>query len=176
MAVCFNRRLLIVGISVIAGACGADRSPIATVTSSGKEVADLEAVPPEVLRAAQKARPELSLDAAEYEARNGQDYYDLAGKMPDGTELELDITTVDGDWTVVEIQRDVSIEQVPEQVEAAIASAMPDWRHNRIIESDQDDGTIIYEFFGPSADQAETKVEVKWKDGAAEVLQKEWLH
>lgn len=46
----------------------------------------------EVLPAAQNARPEREFAAVEHEVRNGRNYYDLAGKMPDGSELERDLT------------------------------------------------------------------------------------
>ena len=46
----------------------------------------------------------------------------------------------------------------------------------RIIESDQDNGIVIYEFFGADAAGEETKIEVKLENGAAEVLQAEWEH
>jgi hypothetical protein len=159
-------------------ACDGGQSPSSgqAVESSGKETTGLQAVPEEVLRAARVARPELELEAAEHEVRNGQDYYDLAGKMPDGSEIELDLTTVGGIWTVVEIQRDVGIDQVPEQVRNALSTANPKWMPHRIIESDQTDDVIIYEFFGPGPDGDETKVEVRWEAGTAEVLRDEWLH
>lgn len=96
--------------------------------------------------------------------------------MPDGSELELDLTTVDGAWTVVEIQRDVRSDQVPEQVREALSTSNPDWTPHRIIESEQVDRVVIYEFFGPGADGQETKVEVKWEAGTAEVLRDEWVH
>jgi len=160
---------------VLAG-CNGERQAGDRVASSGKEATGLEAVPAEVLQAALNARPELEIEAAEHEVRDGRDYYDLAGKTADGAEVELDLTTVDGAWTVVEIQRDIVMDQVPEPVRQALAEAAADWAPDRIIESDQDGGVVIYEFFGPDAAGAEIKVEVKWEDGAAEVLRDEWLH
>jgi hypothetical protein len=146
------------------------------VATTGKEATALSEVPDDVLRAARSVRPELEIGASEYEMRDGREYYDLAGILPDGTELELDMTRVDGRWTVVEVQRDLPLADVPGPVQQALAGNRPGWTPGRIIESDQGDGVVIYEFFGPGTGGEETKVEVKWQAGAAEVLRDEWLH
>jgi hypothetical protein len=146
------------------------------VVTTGKIDTSLEAVPDEVLRAAREARPALELHGAEYERRDGREYYDLEGTLPDGSELELDLTLADGAWTVVEVQRDIALEQVPGGARQALETERPDWQPRRIIESDQGDGLVIYEFFGPGSAGEELKVEVKWEDGAAEMLSDEWIH
>jgi hypothetical protein len=128
------------------------------------------------MAAALAARPELSITEAEFETRDGNEYYDVGGTLPDGSELELDMTRIDGVWTVVEFQRDIGMDLVPEDVAAALASGVPDWAPTRIIESDQGDGTIIYEFFGPGEGDELDKHEVKWTDGEAELLVDEWAH
>lgn len=150
--------------------------PESRVASSGKQAVELHAVPAEVMQAARASRPQLDIQTAEHELRAGQDYYDLEGIMPDGTELELDMTKVNGAWTVVEIQRDIGLDEVPGKVREALAGANPDFRPDRIIESDQDDGTVIYEFFGPGPGGEQAKLEVKWEDGIAELLLQEWVH
>ncbi|HLU05161.1 MAG TPA: hypothetical protein VKZ91_01285 [Woeseiaceae bacterium] len=158
-------------------ACGpADDATGKRVDASGKEATSLEAVPAEVLQAAQAVRPEMQLLAAEHEVREGRDYYDIAGKMPDGAEVELDMTTVDGRWAVVEIQRDIEMAQVPAQVRQALTDAHQNWVPHRIIESDQDNGVVIYEFFGAGPGAEEMKAEVKWEANQAELLKDEWVH
>ena len=161
---------------LVLGGCDGERMEADTVESSGKEATGLDAVPAEVLRAARDARPDLEFEAAEYEVRDGRDYYDLAGKTPDGAEVELDLTRMDGAWAVVEIQRDVVMDQVPGQVRQVLADADPDWMPNRIIESDQGNGVVIYEFFGPGPASHEVKKEVKWQENRAELLTDEWKH
>ena len=98
------------------------------------------------------------------------------GTLPDGSEMELDMTQIDGVWTVVEFQRDIGMELVPEDVVAVLADGVPGWTPTRIIESDQGDGTIIYEFFAPGSGDELDKHEVKWTDGVAELLVDEWAH
>jgi hypothetical protein len=146
------------------------------VDASGKEDIDLDAVPAEVLAAARASQPELDLREAEYETRDGNEYYDVGGTMPDGSELELDITRIGGVWTVVETQRDIEMGETPKLVVNSLHAKAPGWSPDRIIESDQGDGVVIYEFFGKDADGEETKIEVKFEDGQAEVLVDEWLH
>ncbi len=158
-------------------ACGTpDAGGGRKVDASGKVATDLDALPAEVLAAAMASQPELNVSEAEYETRDGNEYYDVGGTMPDGSELELDITRIDGVWTVVETQRDIEFDTTPEAVAKALDSKVPGWNPDRIIESDQGDGIVIYEFFGNDADGEETKIEVKYEGGQAEVLVDEWLH
>jgi len=146
------------------------------VDASGKVDVSLDALPPEVLAAARAAQPELDVSEAEYETRDGNEYYDVGGTMPDGSELELDMTRIDGVWTVVETQRDIGFEATPAAVANALHSKVPGWSPHRIIESDQGDGVVIYEFFGKDDDGEDKKIEVKYERGQAEVLVDEWLH
>ena len=146
------------------------------VDASGKEDVDLAAVPAEVIAAAMAAQPELNLSEAEYETRDGNEYYDVGGTLPDGSELELDITRISGVWTVVETQRDIDMGATPGPVADALRTKAPGWSPERIIESDQGDGVVIYEFLGEDNDGEDTKIEVKFEDGQAQVLVDEWLH
>ena len=123
----------------------------------------------------------MTVSEAEYETRDGREYYDVGGTLTDGSEVELDMTKVDGAWTVVEIQRDIDADALPAPVAAELASALPDWSATRIIESeqagsDQGDGTVIYEFFGQDTNGAPIKHEIKWVDGEAALLDEEWAH
>jgi len=146
------------------------------VDASGKEETALDALPADVLAAALAARPGLSIAEAEYETRDGNEYYDVGGTLPDGSELELDMTRIDGVWTVVEYQRDIGMGLVPADVAATLAAGVPDWAPTRIIESDQGDGIVIYEFFAPGDGEEMVKHEVSWSDGVAELLTDEWAH
>lgn len=162
--------------SLVLTACSAEQEEGHKVDASGKEDTALGALPAEVMAAALAARPELSITEAEYETRDGNEYYDVGGTLPDGSELELDMTRINGVWTVVEFQRDIGMDLVPADVADALAAGVPDWTPSRIIESDQGDGTIIYEFFGPGDGHELDKHEVKWTDGTAELLVDEWAH
>ena len=146
------------------------------VVTSGKQETALEAVPEAVLAAAQAAKPDLEISMAEYERRDGREYYDIGGTLPDGSELELDMMLGDPGWIVVEIQRDITMDLTPAVVGAALAAHSPDWRPDRIIESDQGDGVIIYEFFGPGNGDEPLKIEVKLEGEEAQVLADEWAH
>jgi hypothetical protein len=146
------------------------------VDASGKQATGLDAVPEAVLAAARAARPDLEIAEAEYETRDGNEYYDVGGTLPDGSELELDMTLQGGAWTVVEIQRDIAYAAAPAVVRDELSAHAAGWTPDRIIESDQGDGVIIYEFFGPGETGEPKKIEVKLEQGKAEVLVDEWLH
>lgn len=181
-----KRTMLATGLLLAFGGCGKEESPAAapgdaaqtrpaaTVDSSGKIGAELADVPAAVLDAVRQARPGITLLDAEYETRDGREYYDIGGVMPDDAEVELDLTRIDGQWTVVEIQRDIGSAELPADVAQTLADGLPGWEAARIIESDQGDGTVIYEFFG--AGDVPVKYEIKWAAGTAEFLTEEWAH
>ncbi|MDH4125720.1 MAG: hypothetical protein OEW64_09330 [Gammaproteobacteria bacterium] len=77
---------------------------------------------------------------------------------------------------LVEKQRDIGMDLVPDHVAGALETKFPAWHPDRIIESDQGDGVIIYEFFGVDDAGEATKIEIRWADGRAELLIDEWLH
>lgn len=158
-------------------ACGgSDDNEGREVDASGKQATALHDLPAEVLAVAKAAQPELAVSEAEYETRDGNEYYDVGGLLPDGSELELDMTRIDGVWTVVETQRDIGMELLPKTVADALDSKFPAWQPQRIIESDQGEGVIVYEFFGTDDAGEATKIEIKWADNHAELLVDEWLH
>lgn len=177
------RAILPAALLILAACNGAADAPQPTaaetapdrIAATGKQAQELASVPAEVLAAAMAARPNLQVAAVEHEQRDGNDYYDVAGLL-DGAEVELDITRIDGRWTVVEVQRDIAASDVPPPVADALAQAHPGFDPRRVIESDQGDGIVIYEFFGPGKDGQDSKVEVKTEGGKAEVLTSEWIH
>lgn len=167
---------LVVIFAIAISACTGVDEDGRKVDASGKEETSLESVPEEVLAAALAARPDLVVTQVEHETRDGNDYYDIGGTLTDGSELELDMTRIDGVWTVVEFQRDIGLDTVPKPVASTLAEGLPGWTPARIIESTQRDGSVIYEFFGPGAGAERTKHEVRWADDKAELLVDEWAH
>lgn len=147
---------------------------VAEIVTSGKEDVPIAEVPAEVLAVARAAGPDLEFEAAEREVRDGRVYWDIEGEGPDGKETEFDITQVDGQWAVVETQRDITLTEVPAPVAAALSEAAADFEPGRIIESLQADGLVIYEFFG--AADATLKHEVSWDGMTAAWLEEEWAH
>jgi hypothetical protein len=85
--------ILTSGLVACGGSIGDDARQ---VDASGKQELALGDVPTEVRAAASAAQPELTISEAEYETRDGNEYYDVGGLLPDGSELELDMTRIDG--------------------------------------------------------------------------------
>lgn len=161
---------------VLLAACTTEAPDSGNVDSSGKLETSLQDVPEAVVDAALAARPSFEIAEAEYETRDGREYYDLGGRLPDGSEVELDMM-LDGDsWRVVEVQRDVEYVAVPESVQEELAANVGGWTPTRVIESDQGGGVVIYEFFGLGADGASVKHEVRLAEGTADFLREEWAH
>ncbi|MDA1064632.1 MAG: hypothetical protein O2907_09970 [Proteobacteria bacterium] len=71
--------------------------------------------------------------------------------------------------------RDIGMEQVPERVRGALETKFPIWHPERITESDQGDGVVVYEFFGKDAAGEVARIEIKWAEGHAELLLDERL-
>ncbi len=98
-----------------------------------------------------KIKPDFVAKEAEKELKHGNHYLDIEGVDNNGNEVEFDMLQQDGLWQVVEIQRDLTIEQCP----AAVVNVLPKITAKRIIESDQTNGIVIYEFYTVAADGTE---------------------
>ncbi|HYD37140.1 MAG TPA: hypothetical protein VEA60_05975 [Allosphingosinicella sp.] len=168
------RLMLAIGSACALAACGppapAGRgdSPANEVATSGKRDVALADVPAEVLAAAAAAQPGFTPAEAQAETRDGRDYFDIGGKLADGSEVEFDIVRQDGRWRVVETQRDIALASAP----AAVRGAAGDFPAARVIESRQDDALVIYELY----DSKQRKLEIKWDGKRAERLTEEWAH
>ncbi|HEY5808741.1 MAG TPA: hypothetical protein VIT67_12265 [Povalibacter sp.] len=142
------------------------------VTSSHISAAEL---PPDVASVVNSAVPGITIKEAERKEREGRVYYDVEGTRPDGSEVELDLLQENGQYRVVEIQRDIAWADAPESARAAAATSSRPFEPARVIESTQTDGSVIYELFSPDA-PAKPALEVRVVDGSAEVLKEEWPH
>lgn len=172
------RRCLIIalaGLSACNGGLGtnevAANSAANRVATSGKIPVALANVPPPVLTAAQAARPGFVPSEAQAETREGRRYFDIEGRMPDGSEIEFDIMEDGGVWRVVETQRDILFTAAPEPVRSVALAHQANLVPTRVIESVQADGLIIFEIY-----QGDRKIEVRWDGRAAELLTREWAH
>lgn len=141
------------------------------VATSGKTPVALADLPAPVLAAAGAARPGFVPAEAAAELREGRRYFDVEGRLPDGSEIEFDIMEENGAWRVVETQRDIAFAAAPAPVQAAARAHHTALVPTRVIESVQADGLVIYEIY-----QDRRKIEVKWDGRAAELLAREWAH
>jgi hypothetical protein len=150
-------------------------SLLAAVPAAAQKVSAAQ-VPAAVAAKVAAAAPGMTITEAELKEREGRRYYEVEGKLADGSELELDLLETPQGWTVVEIQRDIAWTAVPK---AARDAAAPAWKAAaapvRVIESKQTDGQIIYELFVAGKPQTPA-LEVAFKDGAAKVLTEVWPH
>ena len=147
-------------------------SLLALTASQGKDAVELDDVPPEVIATAVSHAAGLTFTEAERETRNGVVYFDLEGTDSTGAEWELDIMQTEDGWQVVEVQRDIDMADVPADVQASLKDNAADFAPVRIIESTQNDGQIVYEFFDADAG----KREVLWDGETASFLEEEWEH
>ncbi len=133
----------------------------------------LDNIPEGVRTAAEAKIPGMNIAEVERKERDGLVFFDVEGTRPDGSEVELDMLEENGSYTVVEVQRDIDWAEVP----ADAKSAAPDTLFTpvRVIESLQNDGTIIYELFEDGKPK-EPSAEISYKDGKSEMLTERWKY
>ena len=177
------RKYLLVSVLYALSACGPGVSEAQTdseaakVETSGKADVPLNEVPADVLAVATAAQPGFTPAEAEAETREGRRYFDIEGKLADGSEIEFDIMEEAGRWRVVETQRDIDFSAAPPAVRQASAAADANLQPTRVIESKQQDGVVIYELYeAANGDPQGRKLEVKWDGDKAEILTQEWAH
>ncbi|MHA4839376.1 hypothetical protein [Sphingopyxis sp. MSC1_008] len=123
-------------------------------------------LPPGVRDAVLARVPGMKIAEAERKERGGKLFYDVEGTRPDGSPVELDLIEEAGKYRVVEMQRDIAWADAPAPVRAVAGAADDAFTPARVIESTQDDGTIVYELFA-AGKADEPAAEVNWKDGKA---------
>lgn len=147
--------------------------PPGPVTNASAVAGD--ALPAELRALAERTVPGMTIAEAERKEREGRVYYDVEGTRPDGSEVELDVLQEGNGFRVVEIQRDIAWSEAPAAAIAVAKAAPGAFTPERVIESTQTDGTVIYELFAPGRTD-EPAMEVRMKDGKADVLGTRWAH
>lgn len=132
-------------------------------------------LPPALAALVQQTVPGMTVAEVERKEREDRVYYDVEGTRPDGSEVELDIQQTGDRFEVVEIQRDVAFGDMPTAAQTVARAATGAFAPVRIIESGQTDGSVIYELFA-AGQPAEPAMEVRVRDGKAEVLTERWPH
>ena len=133
-------------------------------------------IPDGILKVIHETRSQLDITGAEKEYKNGNTYIDVETVDTNGNELEFDMLFENGDWKIIEIQRDLSFNELPNIVKDTFLKQHNKIKPSRIIESDQGNETVIYEFFLVSENGDESKKEIKLADGKAQFLKEEWKH
>ncbi|MDC7682970.1 hypothetical protein PQU92_06765 [Asticcacaulis sp. BYS171W] len=166
------KRLLPLAVTLVLTACSPAAEPPQEPTQKPPESPPAAVDLPEGVRsAAIAAIPGLTIAEFERKEREGRVYYDVEGTRPDGSAVELDLLQEGEAYKVVEIQRDIDWATAPALVRAAVKGLTP----VRVIESTQTDAAVIYELFAEGKPE-KPSLEVRWKDGQAQVLKEEWPH
>jgi len=169
---------LVAGAVLALAGCGKAEAPAEPETAAPEKsvladgpAADIsqiaEADLPQGVRDVVLARvPGMKIAEAERKERGGKLFYDVEGTRADGSPVELDLIEEAGKYRVVEMQRDIAWADAPAPVRTAAGAAADAFTPARVIESTQEDGTIVYELFAPGKAD-EPAAEVNWKDGKA---------
>ena len=175
--------LLVITAVAVLWACSPSREQktenAAGVLPPGPETRTVPLSPTDLPRALtaliQQTIPNMTVTEVERKEREGRVYYDVEGTRADGSAVELDIQQIGDHHEVVEIQRDVAFAEMPPAVQAAARAATGAFLPQRIIESGQTDGSVIYELFA-AGQPAEPAMEVRLRNGKVEVLTERWPH
>ncbi|HEV2600112.1 hypothetical protein [Sphingopyxis sp.] len=166
------------GAVLLLAGCGKAEPPAAPETTAPEKsvladgpAAEISSVAaadlPAGVRDAVLARvPGMTIAEAERKERGGKIFFDVEGTRPDGSPVELDLIEEAGKYRVVEMQRDIAWADAPAPVRTAAAAAADAFTPARVIESTQEDGTVVYELFAPGKAD-EPAAEVDWKGGKA---------
>ena len=178
MQTLFRPLVLALTVAACSGGDGAQEAangvlPPGPATNASAVTAD--ALPAPLRELAERTVPGMTIDEAERKEREGRVYYDIEGRRPDGSEVELDVLQEGEGFRVVEIQRDIDWADAPDAARRAASAAPASFAPERVIESTQTDGSVIYELFAPGRSD-EPAMEVRLKDGKAEVLRERWEH
>ena len=139
---------------------------------------NLNDVPANISDLVTQYSPEFTMAEVVKKTRGGRTYFDVEGELAGGEEIEFDILMTGNGPKIVEIQRDITWDMVPQDSRAVVMTANSDSREIvRVIESKQA-GTdrIIYEIFidgKPSEPHFEVSVE---GSNAPELLKSRWEH
>ncbi|MEO9461273.1 MAG: hypothetical protein ABJ242_00930 [Marinomonas sp.] len=137
---------------------------------------DVANLPDGITAAAEAKIPGMTIAEVEKKEREGMVFFDVEGARPDGSEVELDMKQeADGSVTVVEVQRDIAWDAVPADARAVAEKVDNMFTPERVIESVQNDGTVIYELFAPGKTDAPS-AEIAVKDGEAKMLTERWKY
>lgn len=163
-------RLSLIGLAGLLAAC-------TVAEPADVEITELSAdeIPADVRALAEGTRPGFVIAEVQKKVRDGRTYYDVEGELPDGSEIEFDILMTEVGPEIVEIQRDLDWADVPDAVRAAAEASRAGLAPERVIESVQTDGAVIYELFAPG-EPADPAIEVSFAGGVANVLEERWPH
>lgn len=173
------KHILIAGLIFGLSACGSyseQTSEEPRVSADLITEIALADVPASVSDLVSQVRPDFVMTEVLKKDRGSRTYYDVEGELPNGDEIEFDVLMGASGPEIVEIQRDMSWDDVPKAGRALVDAANEGSAEiARVIESTQTDGAIIYEVF-IDGHKSDPRFEVYAKDGSFKLLSTRWEH
>ena len=136
----------------------------------------LSDVPQSVSDVVMAARGDFEMAEVLKKVRDGRTYYDVEGEVSGGIEIEFDVLMTEHGPKIVEIQRDLVWNDVPQKARNVVDVANTgNLEIVRVIESVQTDDSIIYEVFVAGHSDG-PRFEVQTKDAQVKLLPERWKH
>ena len=146
-------------------------------TLNKKEAISIDAIPTSALTAIKSVTPNFAVQEVEKEYKHDHVYLDVEGKDANGNEIEFDMLQDGQQWKIVEVQRDMTMEDLPSAVQTLIKKQENSDQVRRIIESKQYGTDItIYEFYLVAENGTESRKEIKSENDEVVLLDEEWKH
>ena len=146
-------------------------------TLNKKEAISIDAVPASALTAIKSVAPNFAIQEVEKEYKHDNVYLDVEGEDANSNEIEFDMLQDGEQWKIVEVQRDLTMEDLPSTVKTLIKNQENSDQVRRIIESKQYGTDItIYEFYLVAENGTESRKEIKSENGEVVLLDEEWKH
>ena len=146
-------------------------------TLNKKEAISIDAIPTSALTAIKSVAPNFAVQEVEKKYKHDHVYLDVEGKDANGNEIEFDMLQDGQQWRIVEVQRDMTMEDLPSAVQTLIKKQENSDQVRRIIESKQYGTDItIYEFYLVAENGTESRKEIKSENDEVVLLDEEWKH
>ncbi len=124
-------------------------------------------VPPEAHAGAMAAMPGVEFQEVQLDLDGGQATYELSAQM-DGKNVEVDVLST---GEVIEVEREISMEEVPQAVQDALNKHLSGFQPETIEHSTRTNLATMYEFEGTDSEGQAIDVEVSEDGGVVTIAQ-----
>lgn len=127
---------------------------------------ELSDVPPQVIEVAKHFAPDATWESAgtDYDTQLMKPEFEIAGKMADGTKVEVDVSP---EGELHEVETVVQADTVPAPVMALVKKYLPDFTPSLVEMSTRPNNVTFYEFEGKVSDR---DIDIEVNEAGTEII------